>query len=250
MPPPPPPPAMRRRRRRRRRRRLHCPPPRASTPGRRGGKIGSPGGPKGAPLLARPWRKTTFISPRTRGAAIVGALSSPGDLRSGAAFLSPNRRSSAEAALHYLARETAKGGGNDDGDRIASLAPRNGRRRRKAASDASDRLRDICDLEEFDDLDRLFEEDKIPYNKPTVARRGRGEGGKDAVTKSTTDDVATVGSFVTRGKNDEMWLRNLQTSLDEQSSAIPPGAPIPPSSPLLPYIEGMGPRSEYFRIQF
>jgi len=224
-------------------------PPRASTPGRRGGKIGSPGcGPKGAPLLVSPWRRTTFISPRTRGAAIVGALSSPGDLGSGAAFLSPSRRSSAEAALHYLARETAEGGGNDDGDRIASLAPRNGRRRRKAASDASDRLRDICDLDEFDDLDRLLEEDKIPYNKPAAARRGRGEGGKDAVTKSTTDDVATVGSFVTRGKNDERWLRNFQTwttskggggrrsttSLDERSSAIPPGAPIPPSSPLLP----------------
>ena len=195
-----------------------------------------------------PWRRTTFISPRTRGAAIVGALSSPGDLGSGAAFLSPSRRSSAEAALHYLARETAEGGGNDDGDRIASLAPRNGRRRRKAASDASDRLRDICYLDEFDDLDRLLEEDKIPYNKPAAARRGRGEGGKEAVTKSTTDDVATVGSFVMRGKNDERWLRNFQTwttskggggrrsttSLDERSSAIPPGAPIPPSSPLLP----------------
>ena len=89
--------------------------------------------------------------------------------------------------------------------------------------------------EEFDDLDRLLEEDRIPYNEPAAARRGRGEGGKDAATKSTADDVATVGSFVTRGKNDERWLRNLQTSLDEQSSAIPPGAPIPPSSPLLPY---------------
>jgi hypothetical protein len=56
----------------------------------------------------------------------------------------------------------------DDGSRLPLLVPRNGRRRRKEASNASNRLCDICGLDEFDDLHCLLKEDEIPYNKPTL----------------------------------------------------------------------------------
>ncbi|KAL3770631.1 hypothetical protein ACHAW5_007086 [Stephanodiscus triporus] len=169
-------------------------------------------------------------------------------------------RSSAEAALRHLARATtrtdgrssaassssgADGGaafGIDDAD--GPLAPsspcRNGRRRRKAASDARDRLRDACDLDEFDDLDRLLEADLIPYNQTKAAHRGRS---KERKGDTATTSHVTAESFVPKGKSDERWLRNFEkwttmsngggrsTAPDERSSAAPlapsPSSPLP-----------------------
>ena len=50
--------------------------------------------------------------------------------------------------------------------------------------------------EEFDDLDRLLDEDRIPYNEPAAARRGRGEGGGEGRGDDVHDGRRRDGGIV------------------------------------------------------
>ena len=59
-------------------------------------------------------RRGAAISPRTRGSAIASILASPGEFAANNTgtnnkFVSPSKRSSAEATLHYVARAATKG---------------------------------------------------------------------------------------------------------------------------------------------
>jgi hypothetical protein len=161
----------------------------------------------------------TIISPRTRGNAIARVLASPGDLlhennldnnvaadgheRNNTTqnkFITPSKRSTAEAALHLLARkrttttkslETVKSkvdvgpkqtqAADDAAISSSSLTTPGGRRRkRKAARDAQSKVRDICEMEDFDHLDELLmsSSQKIPYNESSSSSLTVNQGGR------------------------------------------------------------------------
>mmetsp|Transcript_682 Transcript_682/g.1396 ORF Transcript_682/g.1396 Transcript_682/m.1396 type:complete len:550 (+) Transcript_682:29-1678(+) len=200
------------------------------------------------PRNMRQTRRVGVISPRTRGNAIASILASPGEFATENTgtkniFVSPSKRSSAEATLHYLARvkngnkrslDTANGVANN-----LSTVQRK-RRSRKAASVAYDKVRDICRMDDFDDLNDLSETDKIPYKK---ANPGKKKTVSDLVVSETIQSVysssnddrprVTVDTFIPKGKIEERWFRNLKKwisskdDLTSESSSTFSSSPLP-----------------------
>ncbi len=138
-------------------------------------------------------------------------------------FVPPSKRSTAEAALHLLARkrttatttssmETVKSmvvarpkqtQAVDDAATSSSLTTPGGRRRkRKAACDAQSKVRDICEMEDFDQLDELLmsSSQKIPYNESssslTMNRGGRRKRTKRGGSAIGTGTGAGAGAVV------------------------------------------------------
>ena len=221
-------------------------------------------------------RRGVTISPRTRGSAIASILASPSVFATNEnnnnsttgggststtswsninnnTFLTPSKRSSAEATLHRMA--TQKGVDNkrtlDTSTTAHNPSPKK-RRRRKAASDASTKVR--AQLDDFDDLTTLTSEsDKIPYNKPTTStitqgRKKKAKGMSELVVDSNVEQpqkraAVTIDTFIPKGKIEERWFKcfkkwNNNTNNNtggeggttESSATAAP--PPPPSSPL------------------
>ena len=110
-------------------------------------------------------------------------------------FISPSKRSTAEATLNCLARRRTTSNSSDTvtaastaaakqsqaspHTNIISLTTPGGRRRkRKAACDAQSKVRDICEMEDFDHLDELLTDSsqKIPYNGGASASTNHHRG--------------------------------------------------------------------------
>jgi hypothetical protein len=132
-------------------------------------------------------------------------------------FISPSKRSTAEATLNCLARRRTTSNSSDTvtaasaaaaakqsqappHTSITSLTTPGGRRRkRKAACDAQSKLRDICEMEDFDHLDELLTDSsqKIPYNGGASASTNHHRG-RTKRTRMNGGDVvgARVGAVV------------------------------------------------------
>ena len=190
-------------------------------------------------------RTRTSISPRTRGNSIARILASPGDLLhdtnlnnttgSGGGgnsaarrelprrniiqnkFISPDKRSTAEATLNLLARRRSTRNSLEETGNVevvrrpkqthaaaaatdtSSLTTPGGRRRkRKAACDAQSKVRDICELEDFDQLDELLldSSQKVPYNEPSSLTMNQGRKKRTMMGRSVGEGAGAAVSDI------------------------------------------------------
>lgn len=196
----------------------------------------------GNPQIISRRRRRAAVTPRTRGKSIANLLSSsPSNNNSTTArtgkgtsstssstpYLTPGKRSAAEAILHKVSR--AKSNGNNDNTTALHSSPKKKRRKiiRKAASDANEKVRDICQMDEFDDLNNISPSNLVPYNKPKIStkttggqevkagRKSKGMselvvGDTSSVVQQQQGDIVTVDTFIPKGKVEERWFKNFK----------------------------------------
>jgi len=194
----------------------------------------------GNPQIISRRRRRAAVTPRTRGKSIANLLSSSpsnnnsttartGRGTSSTPYLTPGKRSAAEAILHKVSKAKSNGNNNDNTTTALHSSPKKKRRKviRKAASDANEKVRDICQMDEFDDLNNISPSNLVPYNKPKIStkttggqevkagRKSKGMselvvGDTSSVVQQQQGDIVTVDTFITKGKVEERWFKNFK----------------------------------------
>ena len=196
----------------------------------------------GNPQIISRRRRRAAVTPRTRGKSIANLLSSSpsnnnsttartGKGSSSTPYLTPGKRSAAEAILHKVSKAKSNGNNNDNTTTALHSLPQKKRRKviRKAASDANEKVRDICQMDEFDDLNNISPSNLVPYNKPKATttknmstggqevkagRKSKGMSelvvGDSNAVQQQQGDIVTVDTFIPKGKVEERWFKNFK----------------------------------------